>query len=156
MGAWSLWHVGGEVRALGRELPRALTASGAERIDAELERVRPGGAALYRRLLEELPGEALVFGLYPGEGDADQAGRIEALLLLGELQLLLFPRDLRPMPSELAGPGGGALALPPQLAPLAASGQLFVLDLGYPYPERIEGFMSPRLATPGGVLWGVR
>ena len=162
MGLWSLAHIGREVVAAGGlagQLGEALTKSGAERIADELERVHPGGAALFVRLATELPEDALLFGVYPTAGDADQERRVEALLLFGELQLLLFPRDVRPMPEGLGGPrepGAPAFVPPPAFAELAAAGKLFVLDLGYPYPERIEGFMAPMWALPRGVLWRPR
>jgi hypothetical protein len=162
MSAWSLTSIGRELfvsEGLVARTPVALSRDGATRIGLELESIRPGSAKLYGRLATELPPDALLFGLHPGAGDADQEERIEAVLLLGELQLLLFPLDVRPMPGPLAGPRNSEappFVPPAAFGPLAAAGKLFALDLGYPYPERIEAFMAPRWAQRAGVLWGPR
>lgn len=164
LGAWSAWLVGLElVGATGRrpllgELGAALSSSGEARVTAALEASRPGGAAVLEHLLADLPQDAVIFALHADAGDPDQAGRVEALLLLGQLQLLVFPRDLRPMPGALGGPTplASPFVPPPAFLQLASEGRLFALDLGYPHPERVEAFLAPLAAAPGAVLWGPR
>lgn len=129
-------------------LGAALSESETERIARHLDANRPGAADLLAVLRSELPADAALIGFHRTADQATQpeeaAQRASALALLGQLQLLLHPIPVHPMPN-----------LGPDWTPPAGIDlqHLWALDLGYPTPELLEAVLEPARATPAGTLW---
>ena len=149
-GAFGAWTAFGDWSPAS--LKRAVTESEDARVTRYLEKVRPGGGALYLELRDKLPEEFILFGLYPSAKEcvADPSlidQRIRARDLLIKLRLLFLPNEISLMPQvdwmemELTG---------------VLRERLFALDLGYPNKASLTKAMEVRAELENGTLWRYR
>lgn len=133
-------------------LGNALSATEAQRLENHVQHTRPGAYELVVELRRLLPADAVLFGFYPSEAQATANPElypdyIQALALLGELQMLLYPTNVQPMPALESG-----LKLPPG----APTELIFALDMGFPSGGLLDGTLEPLLELEAGTLLGIR
>lgn len=164
LGLWGLGWIGREaivglpgdpLAELGASpltrLGTSLSDSETERVARHLDANRPGASDLLATLKAELPADAALIGFHRTADQVtepdEEAQRASALALLGQLQLLLHPIPVHPMPN-----------LGPDWTPPAGIDleHLWALDLGYPTPELLEALLEPARSSAAGTLWRPR
>ena len=149
-GIWSAARGVGELAGWSpSRVAEALSVGGEERLENHVKNTREGAYPLVRELQRLLPDDAVLFGFYPDLADAQSdetlaRHRTEAMTLLGELQLLLYPTNVQIMPARIALPDG------------APRDRIFILDMNFPHREQLDLLLEPIIEHPAGTLLGVR